>query len=57
MKAEGGRQKYTPHGWNVDVSGIVRVLLHRFSPLERALVISAVALAPRGPLAKVKLPT
>jgi len=47
---------YTLHGWDLDVSGVIR-LRHCFSPRERALLPSAAALAPRGLRAKVKLPT
>jgi len=47
---------YTLHGWDLDVSGVIR-LLHCFSPRARASLHSAAALAPRGLRAKVKLPT
>jgi len=53
---EPAHGNYTLHGWDLDVSGVIR-LLHCFSPREWALLHSAAALAPRGLRAKVKLPT
>jgi len=47
---------YTLHGWDLDVSGVIR-LRQCFSPHARALLHSVAALAPRGLRAKVQLPT
>jgi len=50
------RLSYILHGWNVDISGMVR-LRQCFSPRARALRPSAAAFAALGRRAKGTLPT